>query len=86
MERSRAMENMEIGNGTVPNNRKYGNREWNGPEQWKIWKSGFEQSRTMKKWDTGMEGSRTMEKMGYGNGRVRNNGKNGIREWNGPEQ
>ena len=33
MERSRTMENMEIWNGTVPNNEKYGNLEWNGPAQ-----------------------------------------------------
>ena len=67
------MKDMEIWNGTVPNNEKYGNLEWNGPEQW-------------KEWDTGMERSRTMEKMGYGNGTVPHNGKNGIGEWNGPEQ
>ena len=28
-----------------------------------------------------MRGSRTMENMEYGNGRVLNNGKYGIREW-----
>ena len=61
MERSRTMGKMEIGmewsptkeimeirNGTVPNNGKYRNQEWNGPEQWKIWKSEMERSRTMK--------------------------------------
>ena len=58
----RGMENMEIWNGTVPHNTRYGNLEWNGPKQW-------------KKWDTGMERSRTMEKMGYGNGTIPNNGK-----------
>ena len=46
MERSRIIENMEIGIGTVPNNKK----------------------------------------MGYGNGKIPNNGKNEIREWEGPEQ
>mgnify|MGYP007094276373 CR=1 FL=1 len=64
---------MEIWNGTVPHNRKYGNREWKGPKQW-------------KKWDTGMERSRTMEKMGYRNGMIPHNEKSGIREWNGPKQ
>ena len=73
MERSRTIENMEIGNGTVPNNGKNEIREWNDPAHW-------------KKWDTGIEQSRTMEKMGYGNRAVPKNGKNRIREWNGPKQ
>ena len=73
MERSRTMKKMGYGDGTVPNNRKRGNREWNGPEQW-------------KKWDTGMEWSRTMEKMGYGNETVPKNGENGHQELKGPEQ
>ena len=66
------------------------NREWNGPEHWKIWKSGMEQSRTMKKWelimegyrtikwDTGMERSRTPENVKMENGTVPNNERNGI--------
>ena len=62
MERSPTMENMEIWNGTVPNNGKYGNLEWKGPEQWKIWKFGLERSRTM-------------EYMKIENGTVANNGK-----------
>ena len=33
MESSPTKENMEIRNGTVPSDGKYGNREWNGPEQ-----------------------------------------------------
>ena len=33
MERSQTMKNVEIWNGTVPNNEEYGNLEWNGPEQ-----------------------------------------------------
>ena len=73
MERSRTMENMEIWNGTVPHNRKYGNREWNGPAQWK--KMGY---------GNGMIPHNGKE--GYGNGTVPNNGKNGIREWNDPAQ
>ena len=44
------------------------------------------ENETMKKWDTGMGGSRTMEKIGYRNGRIPNNEKNRIREWEGPEQ
>ena len=42
MERSRTMENKEIWIGTNPHNRKYGNREWNGPKQWKKWDKGME--------------------------------------------
>ena len=52
------------GNGTVPNNGKYGNLEWKGPEQLKIWK--FE-----------IEGSRTIEIMEVKNGTVPNNEKMG---------
>ena len=33
IKRSRTMKNMEIWNGTVPNNGEYENLEWNGPEQ-----------------------------------------------------
>ena len=75
------MEKMGFGNGRVPNNGKNGIREWNGPEQWKICKSGMERSRTMenrewngpeqwKIWKSGMERSPTIEN----------------REWNDPEQ
>ena len=42
MERYRTMKNMEIWNGTVPHNRKYGNQEWNGPKQWKKWDTRME--------------------------------------------
>ena len=73
MERSQTMETMEISNGTVLNNNKYGNLEWNSPEQWKIWKFG-------------MKRSRTMENMEIEYRTVPNNEKNGIREWNGPKQ
>ena len=73
MEQSRTMENMEIGNGAVRHNGKYGIL-------------GMERSRAMKKWELGLEWSRTMKKMGYGNGTIPNNGKNGIREWDDPEQ
>ena len=64
---------MEIWIGTVPNNGKYGNEEWNGPVQWKIWKFG-----------NGLVPQN--ENMGYGNRTSPNNGKNGIREWKDPEQ
>ena len=67
MGRSRTMEKIGYENRRIPNNRKYGIREWENPEQW-------------KKWDSGMGGSRTMKKMRYGNGTVPNNGKNGIPE------
>ena len=73
MERSRTIEKMGYGNGKVLNKRKYGNREWNGPEH-------------CKKWYTGMEESRTMEKMGYGIGTVLNSGNYENQEWNSPEQ
>ena len=69
------MKKMGFGNGRVPNNEKYGIREWENPEQWKKWDSGMGWSRTMKKWDTGMERSRTMKNMGYGNGTVPKNRK-----------
>ena len=67
MKQARTMEKMGYGNGTVPNNGKFGNLEWNGPEQWKIWKFG-------------MERSRTIENTEIGNGMIPHNGKNGIRE------
>ena len=73
MERSCTMENKEIGNGTVPHRGKYGNREWSGPAQWKIWNFG---NGTVP----------NNEKMGIGNGTVPHNEENGIREWNNPEQ
>ena len=72
MERSRTMENIGIGNGTVPNNEKMD--------------IGNGRILNNEKWDMGMGRSRTMEKMGYGNGTVPNNGKYGNREWNSPEQ
>ena len=89
MEQARTMEKMGYGNGTVPHNGKYGNREWNGTAQWKIWKFGngmvpqnekyeireWNKPEQWEKWDTGMERFRTMERMGYGNGTVPNNGK-----------
>ena len=49
MERSRTLENMEIWNGTVPNNEKMGINNGRVPNN-------------KKKWDTGMERSRTPEK------------------------
>ena len=63
---SRTMENVEYGNGTVLNNGKYGIREWNGPEQWKIWKSGMERPRAIENMEIGMERSRTMENVEIG--------------------
>ena len=48
-------------------------REWNGPEQWKIWKFGMERSRTIKN-------------MEIWNRTVPYNRKYGSEEWNGPEQ
>jgi len=69
------MENIGIGYGMVPSNGKYGNREWNGPKQWKIWKSGMEQSRTIENMEIGNGTVPNNEKMGYRNGRVPNNGK-----------
>ena len=80
---------MGYGNEMVPKNGEYGNLEWNGPKQWRIWKSEIERSRTIKKngireWNgpniekngLGMERSRTMEKMGYGNVTAPNIGEN----------
>ena len=66
--------------------RKMENREWNGPEQWKIWKSGMEWSRKMENMEIGNGTVPNNEKIGYGNGKIPNNGKIGIREWEGPEQ
>ena len=120
MERSRSMENMEIGNGTVPKNEKYGSgfshsripyfslfgtlpfpnpiffivRDPPIPESHffqdlRIPVSHFFIVRDRSNPDfhkSGMERSRKMKKMGYGNGRVPNNGKNGIREWEDPGQ
>ena len=74
MEWSRTLENMEIW-------------EWNGPEQLNVWKFGNETVPHNEKYgNLGMERSRTMKKMGYGNETSPNNGKSGIREWNGPPQ
>ena len=65
------MEKMGYGNGRIPNNEKNGIREWNGPEQWKILKSGMENL------EIGNGAVPNSEKMGYGNGRIPNNGKMG---------
>ena len=73
------------------------NREWNGSEQWKIWKSGMERSLTIenrewngpqqwKIWKSGMERAQIIENMEIGIGTVTNNKKNRIREWEDPVQ
>ena len=69
---------MGYGNGKIPNNGKNGILEWNGPEQWKIWKSGMERSRTMENLEIGNGAVPNSEKMGYGNGRILNNGEMGY--------
>ena len=71
MERSQTMENMEILNGTVPNNRKK-------------WDTGMEPSRTMEK--VGYGNKTVPKNMEIWNGTVPNNGEYENLEWNGPEQ
>ena len=75
MERSQTMKNVEIW-------------EWNGPEQWKIWKFGMERSRTIENteiWE--WNGPEQLNEWKFGNGTVPHNEKYAkISEWNGPAQ
>ena len=75
----------EIRNETVRNNGKNGIREWNGLEQWEMWKAGMERSRAMENMEIGNGTVPNNEKMKNWNGTVPNDGKNWIREWNCPE-